>query len=612
MKIFFKILCAIFICCCAVYANPGGGSSVNIPETRYLTCHHFEESSFLSAVAAANLYPADSKIIGATTPHFLPVMFFTANLLNSVTAQDVDYGTVILAGPNHRGAGPPIILTDYGWDTPVGLIEPDTEAVHTIADAMGLMLNSDTDILESDHSLAVITPFIRHYLPEAQIVSIMLSRGCTMEELEALAGILHEISLEKNILLLSSVDFSHFQEISETERRDAATHGFIMAEDYRALKDLDNSYLDSPEAVILLMKYAAHFENAGAALRDSVITPESPVTPDIGYSYHVYIYTETAPEPECNYPHSIVFVGDILLDGSVRSRITREGLDSVLPVQGRGLFLDADIVMGNLEMPVSERGAPWPGKQWNFRGDPSFLSLLVDMNMNIVSLANNHTLDYGRDALLDTLEYLDGYGIKHVGAGRDLDEAKRWEILNIGNKTVAFLAASRVLPWVNWYATRYQPGIFATYDPAELNSQITLAKQIADYVVVYVHWGVERSTVPENYQRTMARGYITSGADMVIGSHPHVLQGFEFYNGKLIAYSLGNFIFTDAQKDTAALEILIDSDGSLSAKIHPFEIVDRATLLITDPARIENMRRHLSDISFGVYIDEDLVITSID
>ena len=301
----------------------------------------------------------------------------------------------------------------------------------------------------------------------------------------------------------------------------------------------------------------------------------------------------------------IVFCGDILLDGSVRRLIDAEGLDAVFPAQYRAPLLDADIVMVNLEMPFSDRGAPDPDKEYSFRGDPSGIALLKDMGVSIVSLANNHTLDYGRDAFSDTLELLEGNDIKYVGGGRDKAQAAQWATFLVEDKKIAFLAASRVIPTIDWYATASRSGLFGTYDPAGLNEQITLAKMESDYVFVYVHWGVERNDYPEEYQREMAYGYIDAGADAVVACHPHVLQGFEYYKDKLISYSLGNFIFTDSKKDTAALEFTINGDGSMSARIYPYEIINRSTVEIGDPEKLEMLRGHLNKISFGVEIDDD-------
>ena len=114
---------------------------------------------------------------------------------------------------------------------------------------------------------------------------------------------------------------------------------------------------------------------------------------------------------------------------------------------------------------------------------------------------------------------------------------------------------------VSWTAGENTPGLAVTYDPKRTLEEIASAKKQADIVVVYVHWGEERKEMPLDYQKNMARAYIDEGADIVVGSHPHVLQGLEFYKGKLIAYSLGNFIFTDSRKDTMVLQAEVNKSG---------------------------------------------------
>jgi poly-gamma-glutamate synthesis protein (capsule biosynthesis protein) len=126
---------------------------------------------------------------------------------------------------------------------------------------------------------------------------------------------------------------------------------------------------------------------------------------------------------------------------------------------------------------------------------------------------------------------------------------------------------------------------------------------------VYVHWGVERNPIPEAWQRSQARGYIEAGADCVIGSHPHILQGFEFIEGKLVAYSLGNFIFSDSAKDTGAVTATINEHGDLTYKFIPYEIINRRTVPIDDPDKRESLRQSLNEISFGAVINERFEIT---
>jgi poly-gamma-glutamate synthesis protein (capsule biosynthesis protein) len=231
------------------------------------------------------------------------------------------------------------------------------------------------------------------------------------------------------------------------------------------------------------------------------------------------------------------------------------------------------------------------------------------MGVDIVSLANNHALDYGAEAFLDTLDLLDENDIKYVGAGRDLDDAMRYEIFEVNDITIAFVSASRVVPDYSWYAGKDKPGVFATYDPADLNKQIAAAKTEVDFCIVYVHWGVEKNDTPEGYQRDMAKSYIDNGADVVIGSHPHVLQGFEFYNDKPIVYSLGNFIFTDAAKDTMAVTLFLQKDTPIALKVTPYKISNLKTAIVEDAEKLRVFKENLENISFGVTVDDDWMIT---
>jgi poly-gamma-glutamate synthesis protein (capsule biosynthesis protein) len=243
-----------------------------------------------------------------------------------------------------------------------------------------------------------------------------------------------------------------------------------------------------------------------------------------------------------------------------------------------------------------------PDKTYTFRGQPAHLGFLSYLGIDAVTMANNHTLDYGADAMEDTLVLLDGLGIGHVGAGMDQAGAAAPWMAEADGRTVAFLGATRVVPATDWYAGQNKPGLFTTYDPAALNAAVAEARKTAGLVVVYVHWGEEMNPQAKPYQIELAHGYIDAGADLVIGSHPHVIQGLEFYRGKLIAYSLGNFVFTDASRDTMALQVSLEGDD-LRARVFFVRIHNLKTALVTDPEAKEAMRAHLQSLSPGVSID---------
>lgn len=272
----------------------------------------------------------------------------------------------------------------------------------------------------------------------------------------------------------------------------------------------------------------------------------------------------------------------------------------------------ADIMMLNNEFAYSTRGTKTPNKSYTFRAHPSRVGILHEMGVDIVSLANNHALDYGKDALMDTFATLEEAGIDYVGAGENLARAEAPIYYTIGNKKIAYLASSRVIFAMDWYATENSPGMVGTYDPAPLIKAIEKAAAESDYVVVFVHWGVERNEYPEKYQRDFAKKYIDAGADIVVGCHPHVMQGFEFYKGKPIAYSLGNYWFNAAHRETGLFKVYIDPDDSMRVQILPAMGKDTYTYLITDEKERKAYFDYMEKLSYDVSIDEDGFLTPKD
>lgn len=293
------------------------------------------------------------------------------------------------------------------------------------------------------------------------------------------------------------------------------------------------------------------------------------------------------------------FVGDINLNG-FQSLYTSEGISGLLSETCVKELTSADFTMGNHEFAFSTRGEP-AQKEYVFREDPSLVSVLTDMGMDIVSLANNHALDYGRDALLDTIETLKGAKIEYVGAGASYNEAKALKKAEVKGKTLGFLAASRVIPETGWNAKDNLPGMFTCYDGTQLLKEIQQAKESCDLVIVYLHWGVERKEMPEDYQRKLGQDCIDAGADLVIGSHPHILQGFEVYKGKVICYSLGNFLFYRTM-DTLVLQAAVAENNEIKLRLLPF--VREGNRLVETKDK-KAAFSHLQDISFNVAIDEN-------
>lgn len=258
-------------------------------------------------------------------------------------------------------------------------------------------------------------------------------------------------------------------------------------------------------------------------------------------------------------PVELLFAGDVYLSDHVMEAYRAAGgISGVLSDGYRQDIESVDYFMANEEFPFSIGGKQAENKQFTFRVHPDNISLFHEMGIDLVTLANNHTLDYGTEALMDTIRTLDDAGIRHVGAGSDLNSAAESVTVSIKGKKIAFIGASRVIPVPEWTATDINAGVFTAYDDAELLARIKAAKKQADFVVVYVHWGEERKEYPNEIQKTLAHNIVDAGADLVIGAHPHVLQGIEYYNGVPIAYSLGNFVFGSSIPSTAFLKVTVE------------------------------------------------------
>ncbi len=285
---------------------------------------------------------------------------------------------------------------------------------------------------------------------------------------------------------------------------------------------------------------------------------------------------------------TLSFVGDILLASTVGDLIAREG--PMAPWEGVAEVLKAsDFTAGNLECSVGTSGEPTPGKTYTFRADPKSLEGLVDSGFDLVSLANNHSLDFGVTCLLETVENVRQAGIIPIGAGKDEKAARNGYILEKNGIRVGFLATTMVIPQGSWAATPTSPGLAVDYSDWSINiqNQITDVAAQTDIVCVLIHWGEERKTVPETWVKKMEGILKSAGADIVIGHHPHVLQGFNYDGKTLTAYSLGNFVFTTrpdipACQIGAILNVTVSKDGIQEARVIPTKILWGRTVLLAD------------------------------
>ena len=316
--------------------------------------------------------------------------------------------------------------------------------------------------------------------------------------------------------------------------------------------------------------------------------------------------TENRPgtgENERGENTTIIFAGDVLIAETMEQYYDTEGVERLVSEELLAEMQNADICMVNNEFQFSTQGMPMEDKQFTFRTDPKYVQIMLDMGVDIVSLANNHSLDFGTEALQDTFATLDDAGILYAGAGDTKERAEELQIIEVNGLKFGFLAATRVIPVSQWNVEFRQPGLFTAYDDTRLVECVEVAKEKCDFLTVYIHWGIEREAYPQHYQTATAKNCFDAGADLVIGAHPHVLQGIEFMDGKPVFYSLGNYIFAQTIARTALVKVEVQADGEATYSLIPAYAEDGRTKVF-EGSEAEELFNYMNEISPRAFIDE--------
>lgn len=325
------------------------------------------------------------------------------------------------------------------------------------------------------------------------------------------------------------------------------------------------------------------------------------------------ILSEESGNEETEYiPVTMAFTGDIYLSDKLYGYYSQSGVSGFLSDELVRNFRNVDLMICDHEyaatnLPDSEKDTI---QLYNFKSPTEYEVIWKDLGVDIVTLANNHTLDYGKQGLLDTFAALDEQNISYIGAGNNLEEAKSAEIRMINGKKIAVIAASRFIPSWDWYAKEDTPGIMTTYESTDrfdmMKEEITRLKEEekCDIVVAFVHFGTEKSYAVNDNQPVIAHGYADAGADLVIGCHAHNLQGIEIYNGTPIYYNLGNFLFGNYATDTMIVNVKINEDNSLETSIVPCKSSQYKTVLAEGDEGTDIIE-FVESISVNVEIDKD-------
>lgn len=306
----------------------------------------------------------------------------------------------------------------------------------------------------------------------------------------------------------------------------------------------------------------------------------------------------------------LTFVGDISLGEGVEQVAESKGYSSLF-YQASKLWEKSSLVFANLETPILRQNTVYgqADKAETVSASWTALKVASERGVNVVSVANDHVGDYGRKGIEHTLEALENYGVAYAGAGENLTEAASYKLIEADGVTVGFVSFTDVIP-KRFTATGSLYGV-STSSFTEPTRNVLNASRYSDFVVVYVHWGEENSLTTAEEQQQLAHQLIESGADVVIGTHPKVLQSVELYEDGIIFYSLGTFIDDTIQRDeccSVMVQLNVNKEsGAAEFTLIPMRISDFRPTVTESSLYIKRIQNALTgDLNAGDYtVDED-------
>jgi poly-gamma-glutamate synthesis protein (capsule biosynthesis protein) len=506
----------------------------------------------------ADVEPFERRAFAGILPHHLIFPEYIAEYFGRLSkTQDVK--TFVVVGPNHFGfGGNSICVSEYGFATPYGNLEPDFEIVDALT--AGGYADWDEKCFADEHSINSLTSFIKKSFPDAKIAAVVLKNQLSEKKLDKFVDGLNGI-LGADDFVLASIDFSHYMVQNVADFHDEATQTVIENFD---LDGIDQLEIDSKPTLYTVLKYAEvcgltranilHHTNSAEKTNGREFVAET--------TSHFYVSFDGG-ENENSRDFTILSLGDVMLGRYVRTLMDSAGnnnypFELIKGTENR-FFSGSDVIFGNLEGPIQGEGYK-SGTSLIFGFGEDTAPLLNNFGFDVMSVANNHTMNQGADGLEST--YLNLSGSSVDACGSPVNSSDHIVYKNFGNKKAAFVCFN---------------DIEVRFDPNSVIGLIETLDSTVDYVIVSIHWGIEYQHTPsEQKQIIPAHKFVDAGADLVIGHHPHVVQPFEIYNGVPIIYSLGNFIFDqywsyDTQEELGIGVVL----GDEKIKLYLFPMLSR-------------------------------------
>lgn len=490
----------------------------------FLSYKNFYEDAFLRASLSEH-FPG-KNIPSIIVNHHLLAPQLIAETFLAVSDQKPD--VVVLLSPDHfeRGRNK-VSLSQYDWETPYGRLVAHQKIIEKISRADFVSIEESP--FKDEHGISNIVAFLKRTFPHTEFVPLIIKETLTHDEAEELTQLLHS-ALPEDALLVGSFDFSHYLPERVAEFHD---RGNIAVLENLAAENTRNMDIDSQTGLEVLLRYTRL--RGGNSFKTIERSSSSLLTGDFetqeNTSYVVGYFTREN-EMKNDPPVTLFAAGDIFLDRFVRSMMEKKGKEYPFQFIER-LFLGSDVSLVNFEGPFTDFSSQ--AKQpmdLRFTFDPKLLPYLHRIGINMTSLANNHTANFGKEGLRQSKKYLSESGIDFFGD--PFNEAGNSLLKEIRGEKIAFIGYHQ----------------FINPDIRPFLEEIKKFKEGRAFVVVYPHWGIEYSLKPHESQRKMAHAFIDAGADLVIGSHPHVIEPTEIYRDRLILYSLGNFLFDQTEPET--------------------------------------------------------------
>lgn len=498
--------------------------------------------------------------IGITSHHLPTAAPLISDLYTQLIHSQGPRDVFVILGPDHWQRGhTPVSTTYHSFITPFGILETEKDIIDNL---LKNGLNIDNECFEGEHSIGVQAIFIKLFFPEARIVPLILRPDTDGKKIGDIVEVLARY--KDRITVIASVDFSHYRPYEYARVLDIESKGMLINLNFDSF---DFKHADSPAALKIIGRLIQIFEATKVCILDIANSYDFTGNSDNTTGYINALFAKEIP----GNTQTLMLVGDIMLSRAVGEKMKKENNWHWPFLKIADYLEEADLLFGNLEGPISDKGRN-VGSIYSFRADPQVIEGLKYAGFEILSVANNHLGDWGKEAMEDTFRILKENGIDYVGGGYNEVEAHSPIIKELDRNKIAFLAYTD-LGSRYWMARGNNSGI-AWIDKERIQEDIKRAKIQAGIVIVSIHTGEEYAIHSNAIQRSLARTAVEAGADLVIGHHPHVIQEIEKHKDSYITYSLGNFVFDQTfsleTKHGWILKILIES-GKIK-KVMPIDI----------------------------------------